>query len=251
MQAHGATSKVMLDLSGLIEDEITADEAKTKALIESVQPITIEVPTYAEGYIRTHPGYAANYNDELIYVVDKWLREWHEKVKDTSEWKVKSGRGRKYGFSELFKMIFGRDYVPKEDAKNSAVIARVFAYYATKAQKVSFVQRTGKTTKKVYTFSDKRFAKQPYSLRLRVEEAGGFGEIQDKYGTDSIKCYLRLPKNDLKMGHARAGRTEANMQRRSAEAKARANAIQNKATLKWKHKQKLIEEAKKNGSSDN
>lgn len=248
----GPTSDVLFDLGAALADE---RDDQASALAREVQPLVVDVPSYTEMFMMDDEARAANYNDELIYQVDKWLRGYYREVKDTPLWKQRNGRNRKYAFTELFKMIFGRDYDVKQDSKSCNVIAKVFAYYSTRVQKEAYVCRgeTKKLKKKVYTLSPKRFEKPAYSLRLRVEELGE--DYVEGLDLRRKTARLRLPKDDLSTGHARSPRTEAHMRERAERARERQAKMQREVDLRWlaKHpgyKKELRERNKRYGRDE-
>lgn len=173
--------------------------------------LTDMMPKWAQP-ILTAPPYWENYSDELVYQADKRIREWIETMKPT--WKKQSRFKRRYPFKDLAQ-ILGID---KEvyQKKNFNKISKVFAYYSTKYAKEAKINGIHK--KNVYTISPARLKLQPYSLKLRLEQMEGEGTWRN----------FQLPKDDLEKGHARFPRTEANMQKRSEEAKRKYNEYQQK-----------------------
>ena len=153
------------------------------------------------------------YTDDRVYEVDSLVRQWLGEMSKNVKWRTTT-RLRKYTMAMVFEQIYGRPYDHSRDAKMQIVLPRVLAYYSTKVQKAGSIG--GKfTSKTVYTVSPGRLKKPPYSLRLRVEWLAERGEVPGPKN-------MCLPK-DLKPGHARNPRTNANMERRSREAKDRYN----------------------------
>lgn len=108
----------------------------------------------------------ANYTNDDLYEMDKKVREFIKAIRYSKE---KKG-GYKTTASFVFLWIYGRPAEPK-DGPVFRIIHKLLEYYCT--------GYTGKTTfqgrrvNRVYKFS--KYAartKRPYSLRLRLEEAG-------------------------------------------------------------------------------
>lgn len=152
-----------------------------------------------------------NYSDDLVYEVDKKIREWIEKMR--TSWS-RRGLDRRYQFSTLLEILGVEVNVRKQG--NYAKIARIFAYYSTRIQKETNIN--GVRKKNVYTISPARLKKPPYSLRLRMEQ----------FTKPMTAASLRLPVDDLEKGHARNPRTDENMQRRVEEGKRRYNEYKRK-----------------------
>ena len=159
------------------------------------------------------------YSDDLVYQCDKAFREWLAIMSTNSKWK-RSRTERIYMFSHLFERVFGRKYNQKEDSKVTVKLARIFAYYSTTRGKHYYDSSTGKTKNKTsYCISSKALDKPAYSLRLRFEEMSAKGILPNNTN-------MRLPKDDLKPGHSRNPKTEANKQRMSEEGRRRYNEYQ-------------------------
>lgn len=169
-----------------------------------------DIPGWAVPYLSDEKAWD-NYSDDIVYEVDKAIRSWGEQMR--SHWSRK-GMDRRYQFSTLLGLL-GVD-VNVNNNKNYNKIARIFAYYSTKVQKETFID--GVRKKNVYTISPSRLRRPPYSLRLRLEQFDGPRDGRS----------MQLPKDDLEKGHARNPRTEANMQRRSEEARRRYNEYKRK-----------------------
>lgn len=171
------------------------------------------LPKWAVPYLSSEKAWD-NYSDPLVYEVDKRLRAWIKEMRPV--WRTKRGRGldRRFQFATLMEII-GIE-IDSEVTRNRAKIARIFAYYSSKIQKQTKIN--GKKAKGVYTISPTRVDRQPYSLRLRMEE------FVDKENISGRQ--MQLPHDDLKPGHARNPRTDANMQARSEEQRRRFNEYQ-------------------------
>lgn len=164
-----------------------------------------KAPDWAVPYLSTQAAWA-NYTDPLVYEVDKRMREWLRSMKN--KW-TRKGNDRRYTLSTLID-ILGIEVQVRKD-QNYQKISRIFAYYSTKIQKQTTIN--GIKYKNVYTVSAARLKRPPYSLKLRIEEFDGPKDWRS----------LRLPKDNLGPGEARNPRTTANMERRSEEARRRAN----------------------------
>lgn len=108
----------------------------------------------------------ANYTNDDLYAMDKKIREFLKAIRYSKE---KKG-GYKTTASFVFTWIYGRSPEPK-DGPAFRMIHKLLEYYCTGyTGKTSF---QGKKVSRVYKFS--KYAgrgKRPYSLRLRLEEAG-------------------------------------------------------------------------------
>lgn len=188
---------------------IDADSFEGWSLADPIEkaPVTDMLPEWVQPFLTT-PDKWENYSSDVVYQTDKRIRNWIDIMKKT--WS-KSGVDRRYTFKQLSEILGLEEVI--EVRKNYNIVARIFAYYSTRIQKDTFVR--GKRAKRVYTISARRLSKPPYSLKLRLEQLEKEGTWRD----------FVLPKDDLEMGHARYPRTEANMQKRSKEARSRANAV--------------------------
>lgn len=154
------------------------------------------------------------YHDDTLYMLDSKVRTWMETCAASKEW-CRRAKLRKYTMSMVFEQIFGRKYDVSKDAKYVNRFANILAYYSSRVQKSGSIK--GKTyTKTIYTLSPTRLKKPPYSLRLRLE-------WYEQTGTMPTYGNMKLPKDDLKPGHARNPKTEANMERRREEGRRRYN----------------------------
>lgn len=164
--------------------------------------------------VLSDPAKWRNYSNDILYEGEKALRHLIAKLGENSTWHNQARR-RRYTFSMLFEMMFGRPYDQKKDARMVVPLTRVMAYYSSRIQKTGYVN--GKWRDKTsYTISPKRLKRPPYSLRLRMEWLAEQGLVPNGKN-------MQLPKDNLRPGHARNKRTDANMQRRSEEAKRRYN----------------------------
>ena len=157
------------------------------------------------------------FNNPVVYQTDMLLREFISIMGKDTYWK-RHMMSRKYTYGMLFKILFGRDYDPKKDRKHTYVITKLFAYYSTRIQK-EFYKDGKKKNRTAYTIMANVDDKPPYSLKLRLEWLAAKGEIP---------CWqnMQMPKDNLKAGHARNPKTEANMERRREEARKRYNEYQ-------------------------
>ena len=176
-------------------------------------------PELPEGSQETLPYLASadrweQYNNETVYTLDSLVRQWIATMAKSKAW-CNSAKKRRYTMSMVFEQIYGRKYDSTKDAKIVKPLTSILAYYSTRVQKSGSIN--GKTyTKTIYTISQRRLGKPPYSLKLRLEWLSERGELPTWRG-------MALPKDDLKPGHARNPKTEANMERRREAGKARYN----------------------------
>jgi hypothetical protein len=172
---------------------------------EDLEP-AVQVPYLA------NPKAWRQYTDDTLYEIDVLVRKWIAKCMEDGKW-ARSYRMRRYTFSMAFEQIYGRKYDQSKDAGIINRMSRVLAYYSSKIQKGGFINGKQKS-KTIYTISPRRLKRPPYSLRLRLEWLGEQGDIPTPFN-------MRLPKDNLGPGHARNPRTEANMERRREDARAR------------------------------
>ena len=172
---------------------------------EDIEP-AMQVPYLAD------PEAWEQYSDPVVYEIDVLMRKWIAKASEDNEWK-RSYRKRRYKLSMIYEQLYGRPYDQKRDAKMLHRLTKVVAYYSTRIQNSGSIN--GKTTsKKIYTIGPGRLKKPPYSLKLRLEWLNEQGIMPDKYN-------MKLPKDDLKAGHARNPKTDANMERRREDGRRR------------------------------
>lgn len=165
-------------------------------------------------YIST-PDRWEQYTDKFVYEADKAIRAWIEKMMENRSWTVGPGRNRRYMLSMIYEQAFGKPW--SDDCNKYAMrLARIASYYSSKIQKGGSLNGRLRS-KTIYTISPKRFRKNPpYSLKLRLEWFADQGILPDNRN-------MALPKDDLKPGHARNPRTDANMEKRRQQAKERYN----------------------------
>lgn len=163
------------------------------------------VPGYLDG-----PGKWENYSDNVMYELESLLMKWFEANAGTERWrKDKRGYWRRFTCGMMFEQLYGRkaDIRSHEDQVRLRRLPRLMAYYSSRVQKEGSV-RGKKMTKSIYTLSTKLYHQRPpYNLKLRLEWLSDRGELP---------CWqnMKLPKDDLKPGHARNPRTDENMRRR-------------------------------------
>lgn len=158
-----------------------------------------------------------NYANTFVYECDKFLRSYIGR--HSEEWSRPGNKMKqRYTFAMAFKIMFGREYDMKKDAWCYNQLDRVLRYYSVTVAKGSTVwdgeHQCKKSMKKatVYTLSPGRLKKQPYSLRLRIEEMVTNGEMPNYRK-------LRVPKDNLPTGHSRNPKTE---EVKNSRRKARA-----------------------------
>lgn len=157
-----------------------------------------------------------SFTDDTLYDIEVRLREWIEEMKQVKGWS-NNAKNRRYTTSMLVRALFHRDYDIKIDGKYNKYYKRLFSYYSSKVQKGGWSREKQKSINKTfYTISPKRLNNPPYSLKLRYEYLIANGEIPTNMN-------MKLPKDDLKPGHARNPRTEANMQLRREEGRRKYN----------------------------
>lgn len=181
------------------------------------KPELPDEPNMATNYL-AGPGKWENYSDKIIYECDSLLRQFFESKKNDSHWSMPNPKYRRFTTGMMFEVLFGRKYDPKTDHQYGVRLARVMAYYSTKIIKEGSIN--GKRYKKsIYTLSMKRYFKcPPYSLKLRIEWLSDKGELPTFRN-------MKMPKDDLKIGHARNKKTNENMERRSERARQRYNEL--------------------------
>lgn len=119
-----------------------------------------------------------NYMSDDLYHLDAKVREFLKKTR----YKRESKGGYRTTVSVVFAWIYGRQPEPGDGAV-CRLLHTLLKYYCT-----SYTGKTtfhGKPVNRVYRFS--RYAtnsKRPYSLRLRMEESNGKGDVF-KSGPDS------------------------------------------------------------------
>jgi len=163
------------------------------------------------------------YQNPVVYEVDCLIRGWVEACSRNAEW-ARSYKKRRYTMGMVMEQAFGRKWDHKEDSKRVHVIKKVLSYYSSRIQKEAYIG--GKHVRKtVYTVAPSRLKKPPYSLRLRLEWLAEKGEVPTPRN-------MRLPEDDLEIGHARNPRTDANMERRREQAREKYNKRYNRKERK-------------------
>lgn len=155
------------------------------------------------------------YTNDLLYFTEIAFREWAEEMSHKADWANRLHR--RFTPKMAFERMFGIPFNMQEHYKQLRTLAKVMAHYSTKISKGGYIEGK-KTSKNIYHIMRYVNRKKPYSLRLKLEQMFEAGEIPGKFDTE-------IPKL-LKPGHARRTRTEANMQRRSEEARRRYNERQ-------------------------
>ena len=113
----------------------------------------------------------SNYMNDDLYEMDVKVREFLKKTR----YQRQAKGGYKTTSSIVFAWIYGRQPEPK-DGSVCRMLHKLLEYYCT-----SYTGRTtfqGKAVNRVYRFS--KFsgnAKRPYSLKLRMEESNGSGDV--------------------------------------------------------------------------
>lgn len=162
----------------------------------------------------------AQYNDELIYELDKKVRDWLIEMAENPAWRNKRMM-RKFTCGMVFQAIMGYKHSGKggEDNKISARLSKILSHYATRVQ-TSYYTAEKQSSKKAYTMPVDIKKKPPYSLRYRLEWLAEQGKLPTWHN-------MRMPDH-LKAGQARNPKTQENMTRRSNEAKERLSGYQKK-----------------------
>lgn len=170
-------------------------------------------PNMATNYL-AGPGKWDNYSDKVTYECDSLLRQFFATKEGDPQWEQTHPKWRRFTTGMMFEVLFGRKYDPKTDYQYGFRLSKVMAYYSTRATKEGSIR--GKRYKKtIYTLSLKRYRKLlPYSLKLRVEWLAEHGELPTYQN-------MRLPKDNLKPGHARNPKTDENMEKRREQARER------------------------------
>lgn len=178
-------------------------------------PVDIPGQQYSDLPYISEPDRWEQYSNQFVYEFDRLLRQWFERMCQNQTW-VKSYKKRRYTMSMMIEQLYGRKYDNAKDGSNTRIMAKILAYYSSRIQKA--VSINGKHySKTAYVLSPTRYhGMVPYSLKLRLEWYAERGILP----TQTNMC---LPTDNLKPGHARRGRTEANMQRMREEGRKRYN----------------------------
>lgn len=156
----------------------------------------------------------AQYENEVVYELDCLVRQWIEENSKHAKW-VKHYICRRYTMKMVYEQIYDTPYEQNTIKGINNWLPRILRYYSTRVQRGGSIY--GKSYKKtIYTISPKRGKGKPYSLKLRLEWYADQG-IMPTYKN------MSLPKDNLRPGHARNPKTDANMIARSERAKARYN----------------------------
>ena len=220
-----------------MQDSTTTNEYWEFNFEEPKEPVKInDKPNMATGYLEG-PGKWDNYSDDKLYEVECLVRAFlQDKLDNDYKWNH-SMKLRKYTAPMMFEILYGRKCT-KEDIGLSMRLNKILGYYSTRIFKSGTTVR-GKNikNKKVYALSATRLKYPPYSLKLRLEWLTEKGELP---------CWqnMALPK-DLKPGHARNPKTEANMQARRKRCQEQWRERQNNANKvkKSERKEKWIWDA--------
>ena len=184
---------------------------------EFKKPELPENPTPAVSYLAGE-GKWDNYSDAILYECESLLRQFLEQKKQDRKWRQQNPKYRKCTVGLMYYNLFGCEYDSHDPTcqKRGRRLAKLMTYYSTKKQKEGVV--LGKRYKKtIYTLSLRRYDKiPPYSLRLRVEWLASQGKVP-------VWQNMKLPKDDLKVGHARNPRVDAAMERRREDARKAYN----------------------------
>lgn len=158
-----------------------------------------------------------NYGNTYLYKWEKLVREWILKHSENSTW-VSHSKHRRYTMKMVIEEITGEEYSQDKYLKDVRHLKKILEYYSTRVQKSAIINGK-KYNKPIYIVSPKRVKKQPpLSLKLRLEEF-------QKQGIIPTPANMKLPSEKMfcKPGQARNPRTQANMDRRSEEARKRYN----------------------------
>lgn len=160
----------MLDFSALTEAISKESQRRDPELDDVVSRLrdddALEVPIEL-----TDLDLWSNYMNDDLYEMDKKLREFLRRTR----YKRQSKDGYRTTASVVFAWIYGRKPEPS-DGSVCRLLHELLRYYCT-----SYTGRTtfhGKPVERVYRFS--KYAtnsKRSYSLRLRMEESGGDGDV--------------------------------------------------------------------------
>lgn len=173
-------------------------------------------------YINTSKAWN-QYNNPLIYEGDKAIRQFITEMHETNPKWDRKHCDRKFTFGMLYKILFGTEWKTEKGCANIYTLKKLFAYYSTRIQKIYY--KDGKQKNKpAYTLMANIEKKPPYSLKLRVEWLVRQGKIPNGYN-------MKLPKDNLTIGHARNPRTDANMEFRRERARERYNEYKRERKL--------------------
>lgn len=178
-----------------------------------IKPELPDKPNMTTGYLEG-AGKWENYSDKDLYEVDSLLRQFFESKLEDPKWTGPSTKWRRFTAGMMYEILYGVPYDHTIPGSYQKILrlARIMGYYSTRITKEGSI-RGKRYKKKIYYLSINRYKKcPPYSLRLRLE----WLEKQDKLPTWHN---MMLPKDDLKVGHARNKRTDENMEKRRERGK--------------------------------
>ena len=196
-------------------DFITTDDGGWVFSFGAPEPPELPTePTRATNYLEG-PGKWDNYSDDVLYECEYLLREFFKSKQDDPHWKQQNPKYRKYTVGLMYEVLFGEKY-DSYDSKSlvrGRRLSKLMTYYATRKQKEGCI--LGKQYKKtVYTLSLRRYKRlPPFSLKLRIPWLEEQGKVPTWHN-------MQLPKENLKVGHARNKKTDENMRRRREQAQA-------------------------------
>jgi len=185
--------------------------------LEDPEPPAVNTDTMELAPILGTAAQWENYSDPLLYSWEKRVRDWICQHAKNAQW-ARSAKNRRYTMRMVIEEITGEEYDQKKFAKDVPVLRKILEYYSTKTMNGSYINGK-KYSKTVYCLSHRRVQKQrPFSLKLRLEQMAEEGLVPTP-GT------MKLPSEKMfcKPGQAKNPRTQATMDRRSAEGKARYN----------------------------
>jgi len=160
----------LLDLSALTEAISNEGQRRDDGVEDVVSRIrgdnSLEVPIEL-----TDLDVWSNYMNDDLYEMDVKVREFLKRTR----YQRQAKGGYKTTSSVVFAWIYGRQPEPR-DGSVCRLLNELLKYYCT-----SYTGRTtfqGKVVNRVYRFSKYGTnSKRPYSLRLRIEEANGNGDV--------------------------------------------------------------------------
>ena len=155
-----------------------------------------------------------NYENDLLAEVEQMLRDWIEEMSKVPAWRATNAKRRKYTFSMIFQLVTGERYDQRKHANQIKTWTTLLRYYSSRVQKSGNIDGRFHS-KTVYVISPARLKRPPYSIRLRIPWLIEHGYAIDKRTMENLNGDLCEP------GHARNPRTEANMRKRSEEARKR------------------------------
>lgn len=184
-----------------------------------------ECPTpepIAQSYM-TKPEQWENYTDPFLYEFEKKLLDYLHTMSQSRAWCTHQYM-RKYTMDMMMMVLLGRHYNSKTDRIYVTRMKHILAYYSTRIQTSYYNREKHKTINKTcYVISARRFKNiLPYSLKLRLEVLAEQGKLPNS----SNMSLHKVP--ELKPGHARNPRTNANMEKRSEQKRNMQREYQRK-----------------------